>query len=287
MSDAAWRCFVHNTLQSGRDSGDWINGWPSGFQSPDSIDGFRKSSEGFRQSTEIWKIRNPWRYGFFRSWPRWSPKWRSPFFPWKGHVYNPKRVTNGRTTLEVQKVAARFTNRVWLVHQLIQIKGGTLNQMFFFLWAWNFFGDWRLLKFQSRKKKCNWKCWDSLTKQGEVPKMSAVRWSPQKCGEAIPNQQTKNDQKLPGTQMTSIFEGQPPQNKALSIQSKGPHLGSRYWNAPSHFFGTFFQLYRKRQEAAVEPLIWSIVGKGGDITPHPTWELLQMSAKAGAISPRR
>ena len=27
--------------------------------------------------------------------------------------------------------------------------------------------------------------------------------------------------------MTSIFEGQPPQNKALSIQNEG-HLGSRY-----------------------------------------------------------
>ena len=117
------------------------------------------------------------------------------------------------------------------------------------------------MKFQSRKKKCNRKCWDFLTKQGEVPKMSAIRWSPKKCGEAIPNRQTKNHQKLPGTQMTSIFEGQPPQNKALSIQSKGPHLGSRYWNAPSHFFGTFFQLYRKRQEAAGNPSFGALLGK--------------------------
>ena len=31
---------------------------------------------------------------------------------------------------------------------------------------------------------------------------------------------------IPGTQMTSIFEGQPPQNKAFSNQNKG-HLGSR------------------------------------------------------------
>ena len=31
---------------------------------------------------------------------------------------------------------------------------------------------------------------------------------------------------LPGTQMTSCFEGQPPQNKAFSNQNKG-HLGSR------------------------------------------------------------
>ena len=32
-----------------------------------------------------------------------------------------------------------------------------------------------------------------------------------------------------GTQMTSIFEGQPPQNKAFSNQNKG-HLGSREVN---------------------------------------------------------
>ena len=32
---------------------------------------------------------------------------------------------------------------------------------------------------------------------------------------------------VPGTQMISIFEGQPPQNKAFSHQNKG-HLGSRY-----------------------------------------------------------
>ena len=32
---------------------------------------------------------------------------------------------------------------------------------------------------------------------------------------------------IPGTPMTSIFEGQPPQNKAFSNQNKG-HLGSRY-----------------------------------------------------------
>ena len=38
---------------------------------------------------------------------------------------------------------------------------------------------------------------------------------------------------LPGTQMTSIFEGQPPKNKALSIQNNG-HLGSRYM---IHVFG--------------------------------------------------
>ena len=35
--------------------------------------------------------------------------------------------------------------------------------------------------------------------------------------------------------MTSIFEGQPWQNKARSIQNQGPHLGSRHL-APSHFF---------------------------------------------------
>ena len=34
-------------------------------------------------------------------------------------------------------------------------------------------------------------------------------------------------QLLPGTQTTSVFEGQPPQNKAFSNQNKG-HLGSRY-----------------------------------------------------------
>ena len=28
--------------------------------------------------------------------------------------------------------------------------------------------------------------------------------------------------------MTSIFEVQPPQNKAFSNQNKGPHLGSKY-----------------------------------------------------------
>ena len=32
---------------------------------------------------------------------------------------------------------------------------------------------------------------------------------------------------IPGTQMTSILEGQPPQIKAFSNQNKG-HLGSRY-----------------------------------------------------------
>ena len=31
----------------------------------------------------------------------------------------------------------------------------------------------------------------------------------------------------PRAPMTSIFEGQPPQNKAFSNQNKGPHLGSR------------------------------------------------------------
>ena len=31
----------------------------------------------------------------------------------------------------------------------------------------------------------------------------------------------------PGTQMTSIFEGQPPQNKVFSHQNNG-HLGSRH-----------------------------------------------------------
>ena len=37
---------------------------------------------------------------------------------------------------------------------------------------------------------------------------------------------------IPGTRMTSIFEGQPPQNKAFSNQSKG-HLSSRYiYHAP-------------------------------------------------------
>ena len=33
---------------------------------------------------------------------------------------------------------------------------------------------------------------------------------------------------IPRTQLTSILEGQPPQNKALSKQNKGHHLGSRY-----------------------------------------------------------
>ena len=33
---------------------------------------------------------------------------------------------------------------------------------------------------------------------------------------------------LVSTRESSIFEGQPPQNKAFSNQNKGPHLGSRY-----------------------------------------------------------
>ena len=34
---------------------------------------------------------------------------------------------------------------------------------------------------------------------------------------------------IPGTQMTSIFEGQPPKTRPFSFnQNKGPHLGSRY-----------------------------------------------------------
>ena len=36
---------------------------------------------------------------------------------------------------------------------------------------------------------------------------------------------------IPGTQMTSIFEGQPPQNKVFSNQNKG-HLGSRQMRIP-------------------------------------------------------
>ncbi len=40
---------------------------------------------------------------------------------------------------------------------------------------------------------------------------------------------------VPGTQVTSIFEGtQPLQNKAFSNQNKGPHLGSRYIFWPNY-----------------------------------------------------
>jgi len=38
----------------------------------------------------------------------------------------------------------------------------------------------------------------------------------------------KNFNYIPGSQMTSIFEGQPPKTRPFSNQNKGPHLGSRY-----------------------------------------------------------
>ena len=44
---------------------------------------------------------------------------------------------------------------------------------------------------------------------------------------------------VPGSQMTSIFEGQPRENKAFSNQNKG-HLGSKYRHFKFWFLGLFW-----------------------------------------------
>ena len=50
---------------------------------------------------------------------------------------------------------------------------------------------------------------------------------------------------IPRTQMTPIFEGQPPQNKAFSNQNKG-HLDSRYVYLDLDLFGGFLHPNIKR-----------------------------------------
>ena len=56
--------------------------------------------------------------------------------------------------------------------------------------------------------------------------------------------------------MTSIFEGQPPQNKAFSYQNKG-HLGSRYIYIYSYIYIVkYIYIYiqvMERMESHIEP----------------------------------